>query len=575
MSWTVPSGCYYGYHSWSTRNPVTVYYSSGKTVPTEYAPNQPFSSDFGAFFLADYNNGVIYSTSGGLGVEFDNANRKFTFTSFDRTAFAYAVHIVCSNYALDKVCTHTGDNFVFGASPTIMAKFTDSTFSAYSALWAFRGRTDLTNAPTIPSGVSSMRSCFYGCTSLTTAPTIPSSVTDMSYCFYNCASLTTAPIIPNSVTLLVYCFYGCTALTTAPTIPSSVTNMKSCFRECTSLTTAPTIPSNVTDISYCFADSMALAGAVTINATPSNFSGVFGDITNEIVLFGSGSNLETIASLGNNIYVWSLSQTMTAVRDERTSTTVNISVDVSWFKTGNLTSLVLSKDGTAQAVTWNDPTLEITSSPTTFTATLANISDSATPTLTVIATDQYGSATAVSVKIPIAFYTMDVQAGGKEIAFGAIATDNLTSHPNGLFKCNMDTSFNDMTQQEVDDFIDNLNVRGGTVGDFVAEQGTSGIWTYRKWNSGIAECWGVTGMISLTHYATYGGFHAYYTIITFPQGLFVESPCMTYSAYNNSGFALTGTINTISASQANLYALCSTSGTHDTQWRITAKGRWK
>lgn len=29
-----------------------------------------------------------------------------------------------------------------------------------------------------------------------------------------------------------------------------------------------------------------------------------------------------------------------------------------------------------------------------------------------------------------------------------------------------------------------------SVGDFVVQQGTSGIWTYRKWNSGIAECWG-------------------------------------------------------------------------------------
>ena len=26
--------------------------------------------------------------------------------------------------------------------------------------------------------------------------------------------------------------------------------------------------------------------------------------------------------------------------------------------------------------------------------------------------------------------------------------------------------------------------------DHVVEEGTSGIWTYRKWNSGIAECWG-------------------------------------------------------------------------------------
>ena len=30
-----------------------------------------------------------------------------------------------------------------------------------------------------------------------------------------------------------------------------------------------------------------------------------------------------------------------------------------------------------------------------------------------------------------------------------------------------------------------------SVGDFVLEQGSSGIWQYRKWNSGIMECWGV------------------------------------------------------------------------------------
>ena len=47
---------------------------------------------------------------------------------------------------------------------------------------------------------------------------------------------------------------------------------------------------------------------------------------------------------------------------------------------------------------------------------------------------------------------------------------------------------------------DNLNaiqdelIRVGGVGtlpvaDYVVEQGTSGIWTYRKWNSGVSECW--------------------------------------------------------------------------------------
>lgn len=35
-----------------------------------------------------------------------------------------------------------------------------------------------------------------------------------------------------------------------------------------------------------------------------------------------------------------------------------------------------------------------------------------------------------------------------------------------------------------------LQINGQPLADFIIEQGISGIWTYRKWNSGIAECWG-------------------------------------------------------------------------------------
>lgn len=34
--------------------------------------------------------------------------------------------------------------------------------------------------------------------------------------------------------------------------------------------------------------------------------------------------------------------------------------------------------------------------------------------------------------------------------------------------------------------------------DYVVEQGVNGIWTYRKWESGIAECWGRTSISGLT-----------------------------------------------------------------------------
>lgn len=50
----------------------------------------------------------------------------------------------------------------------------------------------------------------------------------------------------------------------------------------------------------------------------------------------------------------------------------------------------------------------------------------------------------------------------------------------------------DMTAQEIQDFVDSLNVTGIHAVDYIVEQGTDGIWTYRKWNSGVYELWGYT-----------------------------------------------------------------------------------
>lgn len=56
--------------------------------------------------------------------------------------------------------------------------------------------------------------------------------------------------------------------------------------------------------------------------------------------------------------------------------------------------------------------------------------------------------------------------------------------------------------------------------DYVVEEGTSGIWTYRKWDSGIAECWGTyiknisASTVDNTNY------------IAFPF-TFTETPCIT------------------------------------------------
>lgn len=43
--------------------------------------------------------------------------------------------------------------------------------------------------------------------------------------------------------------------------------------------------------------------------------------------------------------------------------------------------------------------------------------------------------------------------------------------------------------------------------DFVVEQGTKGIWTYRKWSSGIAECWGGQSYSSMAVNQAYGNLY--------------------------------------------------------------------
>ena len=40
------------------------------------------------------------------------------------------------------------------------------------------------------------------------------------------------------------------------------------------------------------------------------------------------------------------------------------------------------------------------------------------------------------------------------------------------------------------EFYDDVTIRGGKIADFIIEEGTDGIWSYRKWASGYAECWG-------------------------------------------------------------------------------------
>lgn len=62
--------------------------------------------------------------------------------------------------------------------------------------------------------------------------------------------------------------------------------------------------------------------------------------------------------------------------------------------------------------------------------------------------------------------------------------------------------------------------------DYITEQGTDGIWTYRKWKSGVSECWG-TMTQSITSWSAWGNLYEGIASIqteTYPNGLFISTP---------------------------------------------------
>lgn len=113
--------------------------------------------------------------------------------------------------------------------------------------------------------------------------------------------------------------------------------------------------------------------------------------------------------------------------------------------------------------------------------------------------------------------------------------------------------------------------------DFVVEQGTSGIWTYRKWNSGIAECWGrYSGSIAVNvAAAAYGGYRSNQITVPLPSGLFTAAPRVVGTFTSAQGIWLNNMAGT-TASNVLFYLSSGTSYTAATRYvDIHAFGNWQ
>ena len=114
--------------------------------------------------------------------------------------------------------------------------------------------------------------------------------------------------------------------------------------------------------------------------------------------------------------------------------------------------------------------------------------------------------------------------------------------------------------------------------DYIVDQGTEDIWTYRKWNSGIAECWG-TRTVSLNINQGFGAL--YYTTFNqgLPSGLFTAVDSVTATRNGLKGGSGNGLVwisfHSTSTSQLGAYVIDSVSQTQTWSFSFHVIGKWK
>lgn len=113
--------------------------------------------------------------------------------------------------------------------------------------------------------------------------------------------------------------------------------------------------------------------------------------------------------------------------------------------------------------------------------------------------------------------------------------------------------------------------------DFVVEQGTSGIWTYRKWYSGFAECHGyqeISGVnVDVAWYSWY--YSSEIALPSYPFA-FAEMPCVTIGLQSNNSAVLDGVRGGTATTVGSTYLYRPVQDTNVSgRIIIYAFGRWK
>lgn len=168
----------------------------------------------------------------------------------------------------------------------------------------------------------------------------------------------------------------------------------------------------------------------------------------------------------------------------------------------------------------------------------------------------------------------DLKIADVLIPGGASSVSTITDTRGDADVCGLVTGYDTADLATITNRLTSLEAR-----DYIVEQGISGIWTYRKWNSGIAECWGKQSeTVDIT--TAFGNMYRTQSVSimsNYPNGLFNAPPILTYSVESNVSVIATpnDTLGTSTSTQSvQILRPTSRASTNVTIYWI-AKGQWK
>ena len=116
---------------------------------------------------------------------------------------------------------------------------------------------------------------------------------------------------------------------------------------------------------------------------------------------------------------------------------------------------------------------------------------------------------------------------------------------------------------------------GGSGADYIVETGTSGRFTFRKWASGIAECWGYTSASDIACSSQWGnGFYSALQTEAFPTDLFNATPKSVQLTLWDNGGGFYATMKTWSATNVQYYVWSPKNETRTCEANIYVIGTW-